>query len=205
MFTCVTLCYSLLLSATLCYPTNVTLQQLQQLRVPVQARVLQLFNSVVCFFFPCRPATRAAATEHSLSCVALRLLAGCTSQGTTDPIASLRTLIGVLANVAGAETPCSFCSSTSWGQARGQTGKDTQRDRPPPAAPMDPRPCSFSALCCQCGERVEGASLDHEMGLVSALCCKTGCTQCPRGCVFCTVLECKQRAIIAATHRACLG
>jgi hypothetical protein len=39
------------------------------------------------------------------------------------------------------------------------------------------------------------------MGLVSALCCKTGCTQCPRGYVFCTVLECKQRA--SSVQAAC--
>jgi hypothetical protein len=57
---------------------------------------------------------------------ALRLLAVCTSQGTTEPIASLRTLIGVLANLgwSRAETPCSFCSSTSWGHAR-ETTKET--------------------------------------------------------------------------------
>lgn len=52
----------------------------------------------------------------------------------------------------------------------------------------------FCAAAASAVSDLREPSLDHEMGLVSALCCKTGCTQCPRGYVFCTVLECKQRA-----------
>lgn len=83
---------------------------------------------------------------------ALLLLAGCTSQGTTCPIASLRTVIGVLANSL--EQSALQLLQHELGASKGDE-RGTGRPPPAPNGLQDSsRPVHAGRFlrCCQCGE-----------------------------------------------------
>lgn len=169
----------LLLLCSVHGPTNVTLQLSLKLRVSAQARVLQLCNSLVCFFFflpPCykRCCYRAFTLVRCATPASRMHLPGHdrTDRQSTD--AHWR-----LGERRRSRNALQLLQQHELGAGKGRDAERDSRQRPTASSCSNGTRARAAPLrcCCQCGERVEGASLDHEMGLASALCCKTGCTQ----------------------------